>query len=290
MTPPPIREQFQEVRKGDFGIFGDPVEHSLSPAMHNPALRDWWVSLGNVAEAAPLYRKFWVTPDELPAALMLAQECKMAGLNITVPHKVAAFRQIGKGDAFARKVGAINTIKLESSGLMGYNTDGFGFAKAIETDLEFAAKGKTAFVIGTGGTGSVIINELLDRGASQVFFWNRTSGRAFPGSNDKRVSEITSDVNPDLIVNATSVGLKDGDPLPMPGLVFKKGQYAFDVVYNRETEFVKAARQAGAKPVGGLGMLLYQGVKAFEIWTGSKAPVEKMKASLQKALAKKGKT
>jgi shikimate dehydrogenase len=287
-----LENQFINVRPGDVGIVGDPIDHSLSPIMQNAAFHTWSGVFKEDGRRAPEYHTFQVRAGELKEALELMQKTKMKGLNVTIPHKVAAVSLVTKLDPLAAKVGAVNTIVSTDEGLVGYNTDGDGFAQALHYDLEFEAEHKTALVLGAGGTARVIIHKLLDIGIERVFVWNRSEDKAatlikeYAGpvslASDATLSNVSSGV--DLIVNATSVGLKEGDGLPASGLSFHSGQFAFDVIYNRDTKFMLDARAAGGRVLGGLKMLIYQGARAFEIWMSAPAPVEVMHVALEKAL------
>jgi shikimate dehydrogenase len=287
-----LENQFINVKPGDVGIIGDPIDHSLSPVIQNAAFHTWSGVFKEDGRRAPEYHTFQVHADELKEALDLMQRSKMRGLNVTIPHKVAAVPLVTRLDPLAAKVGAINTILSTEEGLIGYNTDGDGFAQALHYDLEFEAEQRTALVLGAGGTARVIIHKLLDIGIERVFMWNRSPEKAaalikeYTGpvslvANDK-LAAVSNGA--DLIVNATSVGMKDGDGMPAPGLSFHIDQCVFDVIYNRDTKLLLDAREAGARVLGGMKMLIYQGARAFEIWTSAPAPVEVMHVALEKAL------
>ena len=287
---------FNDARPGDYGIIGDPVAHSLSPAFQNAALSHWWRAQGRDAKDAPVYRLFPVTPADVPAALTAARQRKLAGLNVTVPHKTAVVPHLDGLHTFAKTVGAVNTVKNESGKFIGYNTDGLGFERAVTEDMGVTPD--VALVLGAGGTGQVIVHQLLAMDIHRVYWWNRTPSKIaellekMPDTDrvrpvdDEEIEEICRES--DLFVNATSVGLAEGDGLPAPGLVFSDQQAAFDVVYHRRTAFLEAAEAAGALVCGGLPMLLHQGAAAFEIWTGANAPVDVMRRALDAALKEKG--
>ena len=289
-----LHAALRSAKPGDFGIIGDPVDHSLSPAMQNAALAAWWRDRSKNGPA-PIYHRFPVTAGELPEALPLLKQAGLSGLNVTVPHKIAVARLVRPRD-FAAEVGAVNTIVFGAGGMEGFNTDGPGFERAVREDLGWQPEGAAALVLGAGGTGKVFVHRLAAMKVARVYWWNRNPARveeeraSLPASV---VAASTEDlprvsVEASLIVNATSVGLREADPLPADGLRFRKGQAAFDAIYHRETAFLRAAGQAGARRVGGLSMLLYQGALAFEIWTGARAPVEIMRAALTKTLEEKG--
>lgn len=292
-----LKRQFENVKPGDVGIVGRPVQHSLSPAMHNAAFQTWDGVFRDKHGATPRYHLFDVNRDELNELLDGARTCAMRGLNITVPHKVAAASMVTRLDRFAARVGAINTIAATSDGWVGYNTDGTGFENAIAHKLEFDPREKKAVVLGAGGTGRLIVTKLLEMGAESVFWWNRTSEKIREAIDSKpaeysRITAVTDDqlksavAGADLIVNATSVGLSDTDEMPAPGIAFQARHKVFDVIYHRQTKFLQTARAAGAHAEDGLEMLLYQGAKAFEIWTATPAPIEVMREALVKSLKK----
>jgi shikimate dehydrogenase len=279
------------------GVFGAPISHTASPAMHNAAfeaLRMNWV-----------YLPFHVEPPNLAAALRGISAMRMVGVNLTVPHKVAALDIIDEIDPEARLLGAVNTINVHKGKLIGYNTDGYGFAKAIQEEFDFSLEGKRILVLGAGGAGRAIAIKCVMDGASRVCVANRTAGRvdAFRGSLDPKQSAILTEIpltnesirqvigDVDLMVNATSVGLAEGESLELEPTLFSPHLCVYDTIYRpAETELLKLAYDGGAKCANGLSMLLHQGVRAFEIWTGDKmAPVAKMREALRNAVYGKGK-
>lgn len=291
------REALAAAKPGDFGIIGDPILHSMSLRLQQPALDLWWREKGGHHEKTPRYILFHVHAADLRAFVHESKFRRLAGFNVTVPHKTAVMPHLDRLNDFARVVGAVNTVKLENGGFNGYNTDGPGFARTLSNDLNLSPE--SALVLGAGGTGQVIVHQLLALDVGRIYWWNRTADRIRPlvdrFENAARVT-IAGDLKgvaescgrADLVVNATSVGLNPNDGMPAPGLRFRGGQTAFDVVYHRETSFLKEARMAGARVCGGLPMLLHQGADAFKIWTGANAPVELMKSALLKAVKEKG--
>ncbi len=280
-------DQFAKVKPGDMGIIGNPVEHSMSPRMQGPALRYWWTQLGRAADTAPRYHKFLVPIDQLERSLSLVRERHLLGVNVTVPFKRAVCSHLNEIDEFANNVQSVNTVKVIDGKLVGYNTDAYGFEKSLE-EFGFEPRQKSVLVLGLGGTGVVLIHRLLELGIKSLFVWNRSSQRSLSVPQTKiqpvrveteHLKEVVPEV--DLVVNATSVGLKEGDPSPIPKPRFQSRQFVYDVVYHRETEFLKLAKQSGAKTSNGLGMLLHQGAKSFEIWTGATAPIELMRKELK---------
>jgi shikimate dehydrogenase len=296
-----LEDQFDEVSPGDLGIIGDPVEHSLSPVMQNAGLKTWQNVFRDEGRSTPVYHRFLVKPDELSDAIRLARENKMKGLNVTIPHKVPACSLMDHLEPLAERVGAINTIAIEQDKLVGYNTDGIGFKWACETELGFQGFGHTVLLLGAGGTGRVLFYQLQAMGVSHIYWWNRDPQKVVRIKDATGVLETTKVTHvrgenelknamheAELIVNATGVGMKKGDGLPIPNLLFRKDQLAFDVVYNRDTAFLEQARAAGAMAVGGLGMLVFQGAQSFQIWTGAPAPLEIMRAAITPLAQKDG--
>jgi shikimate dehydrogenase len=279
-----------------YGIIGYPIKHSLSPAMHNAAFK----KLGIDAE----YRKFEVRPKDLKDFILNRKE--VVGFNITVPHKVEAEKIIkDKGGSVHRQTdpryiefsGAINTVKRDGDIFIYTNTDVSGFMRSLKEDLKFEHKDKNVLLIGCGGAGRAVIaglttgdnscnklyiydinNQTID--SAKRFYHGRSCLNKLQFISEEEIPEVIK--NCTLLVNASPVGMKEGDGSPIDTGLLHKDLFVYDVVYNRETELIKNAKLLGLNCSGGLGMLLYQGVHAFEFWTGKKAPVEVMKQSLLK--------
>ncbi|MGD0017322.1 MAG: shikimate dehydrogenase [Verrucomicrobiia bacterium] len=268
------------------GIFGSPVAHSASPAMHNAAfkaLKMNWV-----------YLPFPVQAQNLCAALLGARDMGLTGVNLTVPHKVLALDIVDEVAEEARKLGAINTVLIEDGKLRGFNTDGYGFAKAIKEEFNFTLKGKRVLVLGAGGAGRAIAVQCALDGAARVFVSNRTTAKIDPIAKEiattktafsavalttDGIARVIHDV--DLLVNATSVGLREGESLGLDAKLFLPRLFVYDAIYRpARTELLRTAAAAGAKTANGLGMLLHQGARAFEIWTKRKAPLAVMRRTI----------
>ena len=275
-----------------YGIIGHPVSHSLSPAMQKAAFE----SLGIEAE----YDIFDVKPDGLEDFLSAMTKKKIAGLNVTIPHKIAARDYIDKNgilDANAKRLGAVNTINVTDGRLNGYNTDGPGFYRSLVEDLEFEPEGKSVFVLGAGGAATAIIMYLgnsveavlvydidekkLEALKKQYHAYYDTKRLVIIKKEDIKGALDSSA----LLINATPVGMNESDPSPLDVSLLHGGMRVYDLIYNREaTTLVREARRRKLHAVTGLGMLLYQGAIAFEIWTGMKAPVGVMRKALKEAL------
>ncbi len=263
-----------------YGIFGSPIEHSLSPAMQNAAFR----ALGYSA----CYHAFRVTPERLKEAILGAQAMGFGGLNLTIPLKEKAL-EIVKPDALARAIGAVNTVSF-GNGIAGHNTDGEGALLALKGE-GVEVKGRRVLLVGAGGAARAIAYTFVREGAL-ITIANRSPKRAEELAAAARTGSVGHGLetlkmlvpSADVVINATSIGMKEGDPRLFEGMLLHRDQAVFDIVYNRETELLKDAREAGAVAVDGVMMLVYQGAKALEIWTGKKAPVEVMERAVREGL------
>ncbi len=272
------------------GVFGAPIAHTASPAMHNAAfaaLKLNWV-----------YLAFHVEPVNLPAALEGVRTMGMAGVNLTVPHKILALDHLDEIDHETRQLGAVNTIVVNSGKLSGFNTDGYGIVKALVEEFNLTLAGKRVLVLGAGGAGRAIaVKAALERAAA-VNVANRTLSRTEPIAAElgrlgvkcrsvrlriEDLAKIMPEV--DVIINATSVGLKPGDSLGLDQKLFQQRHYVYDTIYKpAATEFLRTAVAAGARTANGLSMLLHQGARALELWTKRKAPVVVMRRALEAAV------
>lgn len=272
------------------GVFGSPITHTASPAMHNAALAALKLNW--------CYLAFHVEPQNLRSALAGIRDLNYRGVNLTVPHKILALDIVDEVDAEARKLGAVNTVVVTDGKLVGFNTDGYGFSKGIKEDFDMTLKGKRVLVLGAGGAGRAIaIQSALD-GAAKVIVANRTPAKIAPiaaeiaGTQTQfQAIELDADslcrvvADVDLIVNATSVGLQAADSLGLPAALFSPNLAVYDTIYRpAETQLLRQATDAGAKVSNGLSMLLHQGARAFEIWTGRKAPLAVMRRALRTAV------
>lgn len=278
-----------------YGIVGYPVKHSLSPVMQEAAFRAFGIDA--------TYGLHEVEPAGLAEFLESAAGNGFAGFNVTIPHKLETKKNIeqnGALDESASRLGAVNTVKVSEGGkLHGYNTDGAGFYRSLVEDLSFEPEGRKVFILGAGGAASAITMYLgngpravyvYDMDESRVarlgkLFASRYDSKHFIAVSTKDIAAIMKEC--DLLINATPVGMKDADPLPVDRSLLRGGIRVYDLVYNRpETRLVYEARKLKAHACTGMGMLLYQGAIAFEIWTGLKAPVAVMKKALKEAIKK----
>src|SRR6266404_4210431 len=283
---PPIR----------LGVFGDPVAHSLSPQMQNDALR--------ACEIDMQYARFHIRANELRSALLFLRRLDFVGINLTVPHKVAVFTQIDEADESATRAGAVNTIRLHDEKLIGSNTDGEGFLRAIRTEFSIDLRDLRVMIIGAGGgTGRAIAWQCALENCERLVLVNRTLEKAnalveqlrpfFSGPRvlgpAARIEAVAWDESTmrvqladiDLIVNATPLGMNPSDPSPVPARLLAPHHIVFDCVYDSsKTALLRAAEEAGARGANGLSMLLYQGALSFSLWFNREAPIEAMRAAV----------
>jgi len=266
-----------------FGIFGDPIGHSLSPAMQNAAFRH----LGLDA----CYHAFRVAAPRLEDAVMGAAAMGFGGLNLTIPLKEEALK-LGslEPDALAGVIGAVNTVSFGSDGVIrGHNTDGVGAMQAL-LDAGVRLKGSRVLLIGAGGAARAIACALQEEGA-EISIANRSARRAHDlaaavGGLGYSLSDLERLVPAsDVVINSTSVGMREGDPGLFEARLLSADQAVFDIVYNQDTRLLKDARKAGAVAIDGVMMLVYQGAKALEIWTGKQAPIAVMEAAVRGRLS-----
>ena len=254
------------------GLIGDPVAHSLSPAMHNAA----FASLG----LDYIYLPFRVRKEDLAKAIDGIRAFNMRGVNITIPHKVAVIPLLDEFEPLAEKIGAVNTIVNDKGRLKGYNTDAAGFIKALAQNC-VQPQGSKAVIIGAGGAARAIAFTLAEKNAGliilnrrQEFNWAVELAASLSrfSSAEAKALELNDEnlkaaiETADILVNATSVGMSpDIGRTPVPAGLLKPGLVVFDVVYNPvETKLLADAEAAGAKTISGIDMLVWQGALAFE--------------------------
>ncbi len=258
------------------GLIGWPVEHSLSPRLHNAAFK----ALDFDAE----YGLLPTANAQLTERIEQLRSDEWLGANVTIPHKAAVMPVLDEIDRAAQAIGAVNTIVKRGDRLIGYNTDAIGFQRAlIETGVE--VKDRSCVVLGAGGAAQAVVYVLKKLG-TQVRVYARDVAKAQsleakPWREIERIDPTTV-----LIVNATPIGMwPNVDASPWPSDVpFPANALTFDLIYNpSRTRFMAQAEQAGARSINGLTMLLYQGAAAFELWTNCAAPLAVMRAALLNA-------
>jgi shikimate dehydrogenase len=271
-------------------IIGDPVEHTMSPPMHNAAFQELGLDY--------IYIPFQVKPEQLKQAVAGLRALNVRGFNVTIPYKVSVIPLLDKLDPLAEKIGAVNTVVNENGKLKGYNTDAEGFLRVLK-EHGFKPKNKKVVILGAGGASRAISFILAQKGASltilnreQELDWAVDIARLVNANFKQEVKALElghlAEVLPgtDLLVNATSVGMSPAvkDSL-VPAKLLKGVPLVFDIVYNPvQTKLLKDAAAAGAQTIGGVDMLVWQGALAFEKWTGKKAPVDLMRQTAVKML------
>ncbi|HEV2127191.1 MAG TPA: shikimate dehydrogenase [Thermomicrobiales bacterium] len=266
------------------GLIGNPVEHSLSPVMQTAAFRE--TGIGGSYELWP------TTDSEVPARVAELREPDVLGANVTVPHKQQVMPEIDEISETARRIGAVNTIINRGGHLVGDNTDAYGFARVVASTGFGASPESRALVLGAGGAARAVIVALQQAGFGTVEIANRTPERAATLARELDREGTVSPVlwgdletvlsSVDLLVNATSLGWHVGElPLDIARLgLLSERATVVDLTY-RDTDLLQVARRRGLMAVDGLGMLIHQGARAFELWTGVEAPVEAMRAAVE---------
>jgi len=264
-------------------VYGSPIRHSASPAMHNAAFAavglDW------------RYLAFEVDPKNLRAAIEGAKVMGFAGINLTVPHKLLAVDMVDALDVSAKLWGAVNTIRFGPAGSIGFNTDADAIVTALREDLKLEPRGATILLLGAGGAGRTAALKLAAENVAELFLVNRTTSKAeeIAAEIKKQSPAVKVSVgypkgDVDLTLNATSLGLKadDASSLDEKQFTLNQTRAVYDMIYRpAETKLLAAAKAAGCRTANGLGMLLHQGAKAFEIWTGRPAPLDVMRRALE---------
>lgn len=267
-----------------YAVIGHPIEHSLSPGMHNAG----YAALGLDAE----YQRFHVEPSHLTEAVEGLCALGFSGWNVTLPHKEHIIALLDTLTPQAKRAGAVNTVKIHEGQRIGHNTDGDGFVRSVEGELN-GFKGKKAVLLGAGGASKGIALALAEQGM-QLHILNRTPEKAedlvqvIQREGGTATSGVFAPgdwlVDVDLVVQTTSAGLH-GEPFPFSVQGISEQALVVDIIFNpRETAFLQEAKKQGCRTLNGLGMLLYQGALAWEFWLGGQAPVEAMRQALQEQL------
>ena len=272
------------------GVLGEPIEHSLSPQMQNAALE----SCGLKMRLA----RFAIGPKDLGQALKLFARHHFVGLSLTVPDKIAVLNFLDDVDENAWAIGAVNAVRFRDGRLYGYNTDGAGISDAVRSGIlgEASLSRWPVLLLGAGGASRAIARQCALEGCPKLFLSNRTRERAEKlGAEISKVNENTTvavvDQEPEalrralmearLIINATNVGLRPGDPSLISRDSLNPDHFVYDTIYNPpRTALLAEAEAAGAKFANGLTMLLHQGARSFELWFDRKAPIDVMRAAI----------
>ena len=278
------------------GVMGDPVAQSFSPRMQNAALDESGLSLH--------YAAFQVSPNELAEAFELMREHDFVGVNLTVPHKIAALALVDEAEERARQIGAINTVVFRQGKSLGFNTDGPGFLRAIREEFSVDLRDLRVLLLGAGGgTGRALAYQCAVEDCERLVLVNRTFEKAqalahelstfFAGPRvlgpEARLAAIPWEeralraqlARTDLVVNATTLGLAQFDPSPLSPALLAPHLMVYDLVYKKTaTRLLEAAAETGARGGNGLTMLLHQGALAFELWFDRPAPLSVMRNAL----------
>ncbi|MEI6561224.1 MAG: shikimate dehydrogenase [Verrucomicrobiota bacterium] len=284
---PPIR----------LAVFGDPVAHSRSPQMHNAALEACGI--------AARYCRLHIRPEELAEALRLLPQAGFIGVNCTIPHKATTLDLVDEADEHARKIGVVNTVVVEGERLLGFNTDGPGLLRAVQAEFGVDLRDLRVMVLGAGGgAGRAIAAQCAIENCERLVLVNRTFEKArhlaqelepffkgprvfgpmrrleaIPWEEPKLAAQLT---NIDLVINATSCGMKRTDPSVLPASILRANLLVYDTIYTAQnTPLMEDAQSVGARAANGKSMLLYQGALSFEIWFNRPAPVEVMRAAME---------
>ena len=271
-------------------VLGWPVAHSASPRMHQPALD------ANGIDAR--YIRLEVEPGGIPEAFERMQALGFIGCNVTVPHKLDALANCSGLDPAAGALGAVNTIVFKGEAILGFNTDGPGFARAIEADFGDKLAGLSVVIAGAGGgAGQAIATQCVLAGVAKLVLINRSAEKLGPLITRLEGHGVATAMVPlsfadeslvahclaaDLIVNTSSLGLKAGDPSILPATCLRAGQRVYDTIYQPPvTPLLALAGEHGCRTSNGLSMLLHQGALAFQHWFPDTEPLEAMQAGLQ---------
>lgn len=277
-------------------VLGHPIKHSISPAMHNAALAEMARSASQFGDWR--YDRFDIPPERLPEALEQLHARRFLGLNLTVPHKILAFSRVATVDPAAAPIGAVNTLRWSENGWEGFNTDGYGLSTAVQETLGLGFPQRDIVLLGAGGAARGAAVECLLQKCRSLWIANRTRANLdallqhlrplagathLAGFDPSRVpAGLPADT---LVINATSAGLRPEDPPPIDLSDLPRPRGVYDMIYNPpETPLLAAAREAGLPSANGLSMLIHQGARALEIWTGANVPVEAMRRAAQQAM------
>lgn len=269
-----------------YGVIGDPIDHSLSPAIQNTAFR--------VSRIDAIYVPFSVRKHYLKQAINGLRALGVKGFNVTAPHKIDVIQHLDKLEPSAEEIGSVNTVLSRNGILCGHNTDGLGALKTLE-EAEAPLNGRCLLLIGAGGAAQAIAHSLASRvGAIRIV--NRTLARAKQlehrllkkyeidietgGLSSRSLKNFFEEA--DIVVNASSMSPGSDSDLALRQDWFHPNQFVLDIVYKPvETRLLKVARTAGATTIGGLNMLVHQGACSFELWTSRKAPIDAMRNAIQ---------
>ena len=266
-------------------VIGSPVTHSLSPLLHNAAFN----SLGMDWE----YLALEITESELDEVLAQMRSGNLVGLSVTMPLKTRVASLVDECTSTAEKLSAVNCVVANEKGLIGHNTDGDGFLNGLIHEAQFDPKGKKVAVIGAGGAARAVIEALARSGAASIMVVNRTPAKAESAADLAgevgAVGTLEDISGADLVVNATSIGMKDSQvDIPCSVDLLHSSQLVVDLIYHPlETRWISLAKQKGIDSYNGVSMLLFQAAEAFTLWTGEEAPISIMQEAITQELEKR---
>ena len=265
-------------------LLGYPLEHSLSPLMHNTIFKELNLNYR--------YLPIEIKENNLAELINAFRFMNIIGFNVTKPHKIKVMEYLDEIDELTEKIAAVNTVKKVNGKLVGYNTDGIGFIKSFEEELDSKIKNKSFLILGAGGASRSIAFNLANKGAEKIIIiakhydygsqlcsgineLGKTSALHFNLKRSK-IKEALKRV--DVLINATGVGMyPEVNKSPIDKELLNDDLIVCDLIYNPlKSKLLEDAEEIGARTLNGLGMLIYQGAEAFKIWTGKEAPVEKM--------------
>lgn len=270
------------------GIFSDPIEHTLSPIMHNAAFR--YLCLDYV------YVPFLVKKKDLKKAVESIRSLNIVGVNVTIPHKEEVIQYLDNIDNLAEKIGAVNTILRQNNLLFGYNTDGEGFLKSLSGKITLS--GKKVLLVGAGGAGKAISMSLISKNISQLFIYDIILQKSsalvkkllhynklidIQVVKQAHIKNVLQEV--DILINASPVGMHAGEPCVVEPKLLHNKLFVYDIVYNRRTELLKEAKRRSIPHISGIEMLIHQGALSFKLWTQREAPIEIMRKEVMKCLS-----
>ena len=265
-----------------YAVIGDPIEHSLSPTIHNAAYRELGMECTYIA-----YR---VAKDDLASGIESLKKIKIAGFNVTIPHKIEMMNYLDNVDENCKKIGAVNTVLNDDGILRGFNTDMDGFLEPIKRK-EMEIKNSKILLLGAGGASRAIVAGFQKENAREITIINRTKNNGDKlaefskelglNASSKTIEDMDSfDPDFDFIVNASSLGLKNENNI-IPEKLFDEKTTVYDIVYKPvKTDFINKAKEKNCKIIFGYEMLLGQAIRSFEIWLDRKAPYDVMKRSI----------
>ena len=253
----------------NYFVIGNPIDHSLSPRLHN-----FWIKKNNINA---VYKKKKLSDDDLENLILKIKQKEIDGINVTVPFKKKVISYLENLTDEAKLTESVNTIFLDNDKITGHNTDIYGFISAFKS-VKYDISGKKILILGAGGVVSSIIFALKKLKAKKIIISNRTRNKADSLKNlFKDLTVINwGDISEfDLVVNATSIGLKNEEELNLDFLKNQKDKFFYDVIYNpSETNFLKIGKNLGKKTLNGKLMFIYQALSAFNIWHGLKPNVD----------------